>query len=193
MYEAFDDPYCYAGTTVLINKLDIHDAERLEAFEEEITRERAAEPLPAGRLSVSHFQAVHRHLFQDVYRWAGRFRSVRIAREGSMFCYPEYIPGELRRVFGELRLAGYLRGRGPTQFAVDAAHFLAELNAIHAFRDGNGRTQLAMLAMVADRAGHPLDLERLDPAAFLSAMIKSFRQDERSLAEQLASVLREPS
>jgi cell filamentation protein len=46
MYEAIDDPYCYRGSRVLINKLGIRDSDRLEAFEAEITRERASEPLP---------------------------------------------------------------------------------------------------------------------------------------------------
>jgi cell filamentation protein len=62
MYDAIEDPDCYPGTRTLINKLGIRDPDRLEAFEEEITRERAAEPLPVGRLSVNHFRAVHKHL-----------------------------------------------------------------------------------------------------------------------------------
>src|SRR3546814_8374133 len=62
---------------------------RRSSDREEMTRERGAEPLPAGRLGVRHFQAVHRHLFQAVYRWAGRFRTVRIAKGRSMFCYPD--------------------------------------------------------------------------------------------------------
>ena len=70
-----------------------------------------------------------------------------------MFCYPEHIPAELRRVFGALREEGYLQGRDQTTFATGAAHFLAELNAIHAFRDGNGRTQLAFLVLLAAQGG----------------------------------------
>jgi fido (protein-threonine AMPylation protein) len=70
-----------------------------------------------------------------------------------------------------------------------AAHFLAELNAIHSFRDGNGRTQLAFLAEVAARAGHPLNLDRLDPEAFLQAMVASFQGEERLLAAQLRSLI----
>jgi cell filamentation protein len=94
MYAATDDPYCYPGSAVLRNKLDIRDAAALEAFEEEVTRERAAEPLPAGKLSVTHFRAIHRHLFQDVYTWAGGLRTVRMSKGGSMFAYPEHIPDQ---------------------------------------------------------------------------------------------------
>lgn len=163
MYAAVEDPYCYPGTAVLINKLGIRDAHRLEVFEEEATRERASLAMPAGRLGIRHFQAIHHHLFQDVYGWAGRFRTVRIARQGSVFCYPENIPGELRRLFAWLKAESFLRNIAPDGFTAKAAHALADLNAIHAFRDGNGRTQLAFLGLLADRAGQPLNFARLRP------------------------------
>jgi cell filamentation protein len=51
MYKAEPDPYCYPGTTVLINRLGTHDQAQLDAFEAEMTSDRATEPLPAGRLS----------------------------------------------------------------------------------------------------------------------------------------------
>lgn len=109
MYDAVPDPYCYPDTTVLINRLGLRDQAELDAFEAEITRARAGEPLPAGRLSVTHYRAIHRHLFQDVYRWAGRFRTVRIAKDGSMFCFPERIDGEMAKLFDGLRLSHFLR------------------------------------------------------------------------------------
>jgi cell filamentation protein len=155
------------------------------------TAQRAEEPLPAGRLTVTHYRAIHRHLFQDVYRWAGHFRTTRISKGGSMFCYPENIRPEMRRLFRWLNDQDLLRGREPAKFVADSAHFLAELNAVHAFRDGNGRAQLTMLALVSARAGHPLDFERLrDPRAFLKAMIASFRGDEGRLRLQLTRLLR---
>jgi hypothetical protein len=59
-----------------------------------------------------------------------------------------------------------------------SAHFLAELNAIHAFREGNRRAQLSFFALLADQASQPLDLENLDPDAMLNAMIASFDGDQ---------------
>lgn len=185
MYDAVGDPYCYRGTRVLRNKLGILDAEQLEAFEEEISKTRAEQPLPSGRLTVTHYRALHRHLFQDVYGWAGQIRTVRIAKGGSMFAYPEHVSVGLRTAFAELRRVNHLRGLSRAAFAPQAAHFLAELNALHPFRDGNGRTQVVFLALLADQAGHPLTLTRLDPSRFLSAMIASFRGDETLLAMQI--------
>jgi cell filamentation protein, protein adenylyltransferase len=99
MYRAGPDPYCYPGTAVLINRLGTRNATELDAFEAEMTSDRATDPLPAGRLSYSHYRALHRHLFQDVYRWAGKIRTVRIAKGGNTFCYPEHIDREMRRIF----------------------------------------------------------------------------------------------
>ncbi|BAV65547.1 Fic/DOC family protein [Sphingobium cloacae] len=174
MYEAFKDPYCYPGTDVLRNRLNLTDPADLEAFETEITTARATEPLPNGRFGIAHYRAIHRHLFQDVYVWAGNFRTVRIAKGGNAFCYPEYIEPEMVKLFAQLSAGDGLRQRNREGFVDGATTFLADLNQIHPFREGNGRTQLAFMTLLADRAGHPLTLELLNPEAMLQAMIASF-------------------
>ncbi len=110
--------------------------------------------MPPGQLSVTHYKRLHYHLFQDVYSWAGKFRTVRISKKDSMFCYPENISGEMNILFDKLRQEKHLKSLELKIFAHKAAHFLAELNAIHPFREGNGRTQLAFLTILASQAGH---------------------------------------
>lgn len=189
MYEASVDPYCYRGTTILKNIPGLRDQSALDRYEAAATAQRAEEPLPAGRLSIHHFRSIHRHLFRDVYRWAGRFRTVRIANGDSMFCYPEHIAAQMSALFEDLTARRFLRDLEPNAFAADAAHFLATLNAIHAFRDGNGRAQLAFLALLANRAGHPLALQQIDSDAFLAAMIASFHDDERPLSRHIRKLI----
>lgn len=181
MYETVEDPYCYPGTDTLINKLDIREPELLAAFEAEMTVARAEEPLPVGRLSATHYRKIHHHLFQDVYSWAGRYRSTRISKGGSMFCYPENIASEMQKQFAQLKQQRFLRNLLRRDFVARAAHFLAELNAIHPFRDGNGRAQLAFMTLLAYRAGHPFDLDALDTEAMIPAMEASFKGDEGPL------------
>lgn len=193
MYEAADDPYCYPGTRVLKNVPDIRDAAALEQFEIALTTQRAREPLPIGRLSVAHYRAIHRHLFQDVYPWAGRFRTIRIHKDGSTFCYPENINREMRKLFAWLRARCLLQDLTPVAFASAAAHFLAELNAIHPFREGNGRTQLSFLALLATKIGHPLHIERLDPTEFLAAVVASFRSSEGALVTVILKLVERES
>jgi cell filamentation protein len=155
--------------------------------------QRADEALPLGRLSVRHYCDIHRHLFQDVYAWAGKFRTVRISKAGSMFCYPEHIPREMRSLFDRLKYDQYLRELADHDFVGQAAHFLATLNAIHPFRDGNGRTQLAFLALLATKAGHQLALTRLRPRMFRAAMVTSFHGDEAPLRRELRRLLDQPT
>jgi cell filamentation protein len=189
MYDAIDDPYTYENSTILVNKLDLRDRGELAAYEAEISNARSGEPLPDGELDFEHYCAVHHHLFQDVYTWAGQVRTVRMSKQGNPFCYPEHIEAQAKRLFAELRANNFLENLEPDDFSTQAAHFLSELNAIHAFREGNGRTQLTFCGMLADNAGHPLDLEELDPDMMLDAMIESFEGDEKKLARAIKHLI----
>lgn len=109
MYHADPDPYCYAGTLVLKNKASHKSQDALDEFEAAMSFARAEEPLPAGRFTASHYRALHHHLFQDVYHWAGKYRAVRLSKGKSTFCYPENISREMKRIFAELKAIGNLR------------------------------------------------------------------------------------
>ena len=102
-YDAGSDPYCYAGTSVLKNIPGIRHQAELERFESAIVKQRSFEALPRGNLSARHYRSIHRHLFQDVYRWAGRYRTVRTHKGASTFCYPEHIPVQMKQLFGSLK------------------------------------------------------------------------------------------
>jgi cell filamentation protein len=178
MYDAIDDPYTYENSTVLVNKLDLREQAELDAFEAEISSARADEPLPEGNLDFAHYKAVHHHLFQDVYEWAGKARTVRMSKGGNSFCFPENIENQATK-----------QGLDGPAFADKAAHFLAELNAIHAFREGNGRSQLTFFILLADYAGYPIGLDKLDPNKMLNAMIASFDGDEAMLADVIKGLI----
>lgn len=111
MYDSIEDPYCYPGTTVLKNRRNLRTQEALDRFETAITAQRFSEPLPTGKLTEQHYRRVHRHIFGDVYAWAGEYREkIRISKGDSAFCYPEYIPREMAKLFEGLRRANNLRG-----------------------------------------------------------------------------------
>jgi len=188
-YDAFNDPYAYPGTFVLRNRLDIRDAPTLEAFEVEISTLRAEEPLPNGAFDPTHYCKVHHHLFQDVYEWAGQYRTVRTSKGGNAFCYPEYIPAQMDALFRSIRGGEAFFGKNRNEFLAQSVRFLGELNAIHPFREGNGRTQLAFLGMVGATANHPFAFERIERKAFLSAMIESFLGRLDALTTELGKLL----
>jgi cell filamentation protein len=190
MYEAADETYCYSGTSVLKNLANLRTQIELDKFELLAAAKRAEEPLPSGRLNYAHYRAIHRHLFQDVFSWAGSIRTVRISKSASMFCYPEYIDKRMRELFEQLVGENHLRDLDAETFARKVAHFMAELNAIHPFREGNGRTQNMLLILLADQARHPLDVQRLHPPDMMHAMIVSFVGEERPLAKLIRTLMR---
>jgi cell filamentation protein len=95
----------------------------------------------------------------------------------------------MQRIFAELVRENSLRGLEAKSFASRAAHILAELNAIHPFREGNGRTQNVFLLLLAEHAGHPLDFRLLDPPQMMKAMVASFNGDEEPLANLILGLM----
>ena len=92
-------------------------------------------------------------------------------------------------MFADLTAQDHLSGLDAAAFAEKAAHVLAELNAIHPFREGNGRTQLSFMIALAQQAGHPFEVERLDPQAMLDATIASFGGSEKPLAAVIRGLI----
>jgi cell filamentation protein len=160
------DPYLDLDAGVLRNRLGLTDAAELARAEADFSTVRIAQlrltPL-AGRYDLPHLQAFHRHLFGDVYDWAGELRTVSIGR-GALFCLPERLVAEGAAVFGGLARDRHLRGLDRPAFVRGLTDLLARVNALHPFRDGNGRTQRAFLGQLAVEAGHPIHWAAMDPA-----------------------------
>ena len=174
-----DRDYCYPPDyTVLRNNLDIRDAPALEAAERELVAQRLLEPVPAGDFDLAHLKAIHRHLFQDVYAWAGEIRTVEIARGESRFQPTRFIETGMADIHHRIVAARYFAGLGPDEFAGGAGPVLGDVNHVHPFREGNGRTQLQYLKQLAARAEHVLDLTRLDRTAWLDASRRSNTGDQ---------------
>lgn len=95
----------------------------------------------------------------------------------------------MNALFLRLRASPFTANRTSSEFMPALTAFLAELNAIHPFREGNGRTQLAFVRLLSIRAGHPLDLAALRPKAFLAAMIESFAGERSPLENELKRLL----
>jgi len=177
-----EDPYVYPGTSVLRNKFGIRDSVQLDRVERQFVRQRAREGIPTGDFDLKHLRAIHRHLFQDVYDWAGELRTVEISKGGSQFQFRKYIETGMADVHRRLRQADYLRSLSPAGFAQAAAAILGDVNYVHPFREGNGRTQLLYLRQLARQAGHELDFARIDRAGWMDASIKANGADYAAMA-----------
>jgi cell filamentation protein len=87
----FSDPYVYPGTTILRNRLGITDAKTLDRLERRLVVQRIRQGVPVGSFDLIHLRGIHRHLFQDIYDWAGELRSVEINRAGQQFQFRQFI------------------------------------------------------------------------------------------------------
>jgi len=182
-----NDPYVYDGTQVLINRFSITDPTALRNLETDLTlitlADLDAQHLP-GDYTLAHLQAFHRAIFECIYPWAGQIRTVAIGHT-AWFCLPQYIQVNAEAIFTALAAESHLEDLPRDQFAQRAAWYLGEINALHPFRDGNGRAQRAFLAQLARDAGWPIDFTRMDPAENYAASKLAMEGDPTALARLL--------
>lgn len=184
-----DDPYVYPGTTVLRNKLGIRDAALLGYHERELVTDRIAQGVPGGDFDLGHLRSIHRHLFQDVYEWAGEIRTVEMSKGASQFQSCQYIPTGVDYVYRQIIAARYLTGLSKPDFAALAAVVIGNVNYAHPFLEGNGRTQLQYLKQLAERAGHTIDLRELNPDPWLHASRESHAGRSEPMARAILAAL----
>ena len=187
MSHAAGDPYLDPASGVLRNLLDITDAAELARAEAALSASRLIDlerrRLP-GRYDLAHLQAFHRYILGDVYGWAGQLRTVSIAK-GSVFCLPQHLESYAADVFGRLAAADRLRGLARDPFITGLAGFLADVNALHPFREGNGRAQRAFFSQLAHDAGHHIAWVRMDPDRNMAASAAAHHGDLTPLREML--------
>jgi cell filamentation protein len=183
-YDA-DDTYCYPGTDVLRNKAEIINAEDLDAYEGELSTLRSIEILEnpvAGQFDLAHLQRIHLALFQDVYDWAGMIRTVDISRGNSRFANVRFIESAANDIFKKLARENWLKGLDADALSNRLAHYLSEINALHPFREGNGRVQRIFISQLSQSAGYQLDYSDLEQEQIYRAMELAFNGDESILA-----------
>jgi cell filamentation protein len=189
------DPYVYPGTDVLRNLLDVRQADELAGREAALSAiciaqlERRFIP---GDFDLTHLQATHRYIFGAIYPWAGELRTVRIAKGGDLFALPEHIGPYLTTLFADFSREDRLQGLGREQFMERLTHYYAEINAVHPFREGNGRAQRAFLGQIAKAAGHPIAWVHLDAERNVAAAHESHRGNNSPLREMLSDLLSRP-
>ena len=192
LYEAGTDPYCYPASEVLRNKLDIRDPKLLEEVEALYSQKRLTDlytsPLVTGRFGFRHLARIHHYVFQDLYLWAGKIRTVRIHKGRTSFAYPEHIATEAARIFEKLRQERFLRGLSLPVLLERLSWYVGELNVLHPFREGNGRALRAWLRQLGLYNGLLLHFEQLEPEEWLQASIAAYTGDLRPMYGLLSRI-----
>jgi cell filamentation protein len=187
------DPYCWPENDCLLNKLGIRDPEKLRRVEARIVAVRDVQIATAtipGEYGLEHLKEFHGRLFGDVYEWAGATRTVDISKPGAKFCHWRYVDEQIDAVLSELGQEGCLIGFAQRHFVERLAHYYGEINAVHPFREGNGRTQRAFLRQLAAAAGWRLNWSALDRATHEGACRANLHTGEaKPLIEVLTPVV----
>lgn len=189
-----EDPFADPATGVLRNKLGLTTVGELETAEREITHAALIflkESPVTPSYDLRHLCDVHRRIFGDIYDWAGELRTVAIAK-GTWFCLPQYIESAAADIFRALRGESLLRGLTRDAFTDRLTHYLGEVNAIHPFREGNGRAQRAFFEQLASDAGFTLEWQHLDADRNIAASAAIMRGDPALMRKMLDELIREP-
>jgi cell filamentation protein len=187
------DPYLDPGSGVLRNSAGVRNPDRLKEIEAAVSagalNALAVESLP-GSYDLEHLRAFHRRIFGRLYPWAGELRTVAIAKT-DLFCLPQHIEPYAENLFLHLGLEKYLRGLRRDSFVDRLTHYFAEVNAIHPFREGNGRTQRAFFGQVSREAGWSIQWRAIDPEENVDASVASLRGDNGPLRAMLDRLVTE--
>ena len=179
------DPYLDSETGVLRNLLGIKEQGGLDKAESTLSFLRANElreqPVK-GKFDLAHLQRIHKRLFGDVYDWAGQIRQVEISKGSTMFARQVAIQSAAQQLFGQLAKEQLLRGLDADEFSKRAGHYLGEINVLHPFREGNGRTQREFIGQLAQQAGHRIDWSGVSQASMTQASIEAYNGDSSGMA-----------
>ena len=194
---AYMDPdhiYTDTSTGVMKNLAGIAEQGALEFFESAAVTKRIKElkNRPVKIKDSTALLAIHKHLFQDVYSWAGQKRLVEIAKDGKQFfptarfdtafAYIDSLLAEYRAV---------VRTNKP-QIAEKLAKILDAVNYLHPFREGNGRTQREFLRVLAWEKAFELNLNPADnPEIYERYMAGTIDGDAAKLTELILEVLQD--
>ncbi|MFH0996850.1 MAG: Fic family protein [Pseudomonadota bacterium] len=145
-----------------------------------------------GRFDLDHLKAIHKHLFCDVYEWAGELRNIDLAKDNSYFANYVHIVSAARPVFEKLAEDGYLKGLDDSVFSTRAAYYLGEINALHPFREGNGRAQREFINHLVYNNGYFIEWKNIGQKDMIQASIESFHQaDNAKFADLIHDNLRQ--
>jgi len=189
------DHYLDPETGVLKNKLGIREEEELKAAEASLVAWRSYQLVEnpiQGHFDLDHLKAIHQHLFQDVYEWAGELRDIDLARNDSYFANHRYMIEAAGLIFAKLAEENYLQKMDAADFSKHAAYYLGEINALHPFREGNGRAQREFINHLAYNHGYLIDWTNISEDDMIQASIESFhRRDNAKFAAFIHDNLRE--
>ncbi len=167
---------CYEGTLCLINKFGIKNEKKLSEIEADITllKMTTLEQNPIkGNFDFKHYRAIHKFLFEDIYDWAGKIRTIDISKKGTNFAPANQINDMANACFNRLKSLNCFIDLPFNDFVENIVDFYCTTNILHPFREGNGRTQRIFVSQLIRNAGYDINFSKVDTDKLMIATIKS--------------------
>ena len=177
---------------VLENKLGIKNRFILDEHERKIStfNEISIRRKNYKKFTFNTLKRIHKELFNEIYQWAGTVRKVNISKGRCFFCPVENIYSFADTIFKKLEKENYLKGLSQDEFCKKAADLFGDINALHPFREGNGRTQRLFIYHLAKNAGYELDLNQLDKTKYMTASIESMLTSNEKMEKLMKSIIK---
>ena len=183
---------CYPGTTVLINKLGIKDQNELDAVEKQITLLRgiqAEQQMEFKDVDFDFYKGLHSLLFGDLYDWAGCLRTINISKKGTVFCDHSQLENVGTKKFERLEKLGFLCGMQEGSFFDELAELYHDMNMLHPFREGNGRTLRLFITLLVRNTGRDIDFAKCGSDIMMIAAVKAAEGDISVLRTVLSDII----
>lgn len=183
---------CYPNTTVLINKLGIQDQSELNSVERQfvlLKSSQAEQETIFKNIDFNFYKELHKQLFGDLYEWAGTVRRMNISKKGTIFCNFEDIERIGTLKFQRLAEQNYLKGLTKSRFIDELTEFYHDMNMLHPFREGNGRTLRLFITLLVRNAGYTLNFSDCDNDLLMIATIKAAQGDFSLLKEVFSELV----
>ena len=175
MYDAINSKYTYKGTDILKNKLGIKDEKLLKEYETRIVAFKIATIstviLPMD-YTPERLKFIHKYLFDDIFYFAGEYREENITKGNFRFSEFEYIEENIQRIFNNIKI-DEMRKMSFNDFVKQISYIMTELNVLHPFREGNGRTIRELVREICFDCGYVIDWYEINQDDILRASIKA--------------------
>ena len=184
---------CYPDATVLINKLDIRNQKMLNVAELRIVISmtmKIEKEIKFNNVDFNFYKNLHKQLFDDLYEWAGTVRNINISKKGTVFCNSDDIERIGKLKFDRLKSLNFLKNTPKDQFLDELTELYHDLNMLHPFREGNGRTLRLFITLLVRNAGYNLNFSECDSDMLMIATIKAAQGDLSMLREVFSDIVK---
>jgi cell filamentation protein len=188
-YRYIDSKFTYIDPVsgILRNLPNLTDESDLLFFESSAVAKRIEElhSNPIKIINSDAFLTIHHHLFQDVYEWAGKVRTVNISKDGKPFFDGERFHTGFRFIDSLINEYHALNPAQSKQIAYKLAEILDNINFLHPFREGNGRAQREFIRLLALEKGYHLNLNPPDNKSIYDRYMKGTIESDVNLLSDL--------